>query len=475
MTDGPKDPPATAPEPPPAPEPRPDPGEPRPDPGGGGPPKPRARTAFGAGGWWGWVRRFAKLWGFLGFCLLVLVLFRHVILPFIFSVLLAYVLSPVIRKMSSRADGSTRMPRGVSIILVYIVVLALMSLFVVALLPRISRDVERIGREAPSLYKKVNEQWAPQLAQWLEARFPSLRPPPVVVAIEPPVADVPLPPGTQFVLTPLPDGRYAVEFLPAGLELKPRTGGGYTVTPAEEPPEEVRTEDKIRRLAGRALLSIQAEFDDLFRFGRQLVTGTINVVFKFFLVLMIAAFLLLDLEKFHTFGTRLIPEQFADDYQAVVTAIDKGLSGVIRGQLTICVLNGVLTYIGMLIFDVKYSLILAVVATLLSLIPIFGTILSSIPIVLAALVSADAGVDVMRGVFILAWILGIHFLEANIFNPKIMGTAAKIHPVMVIFALLAGEHSYGLVGALLAVPVASIIQVLFTFFRDRAWRAETAS
>jgi predicted PurR-regulated permease PerM len=126
----------------------------------------------------------------------------------------------------------------------------------------------------------------------------------------------------------------------------------------------------------------------------------------------------------------------------------------------------------MLIFDVKYSLILAVVATLLSLIPIFGTILSTIPIVLAALVSSDAGVDVMRGVFILAWILGIHFLEANFFNPKILGTAAKIHPVLVIFALLAGEHTYGLVGALLAVPVASVIQVLFTFFRDRAWRAE---
>ncbi len=466
MTDGPKDPPALE----PASEP-----EPRPDTGGGAPPERRARTAFGAGGGWSWFRRFAKLWGFLGFCVLVLILFRQVIVPFIFAVLLAFVLAPIIRKMSARADGTTRMPRGVSIILVYIVVLALMSLFVVTLLPRISRDVERIGREAPSLYKKVNEQWAPELAQWLEARFPSLRSPPPVTVVQPPVADVPLPPGTQFVFTPLPDGRYAVEFLPTGLELKPRTGGGYTVTPAEEPPEALRTEDKIRRLAGRALLALQAEFDDFFRFGRQLVTGTINVVFKFFLVLMIAAFILLDLEKFHTFGRRLIPDQYGDDYEAVVTAIDKGLSGVIRGQLTICVLNGALTYIGLLIFDVKYALILAVVATLLSLIPIFGTILSTVPIVLAAFVSGDAGVDFMRGIFILAWILGIHFLEANIFNPKILGTAAKIHPVLVIFALLAGEHTYGLVGALLAVPVASIIQVLFTFFRDRAWRAETAS
>ena len=467
MTDEPNDPP----EPPAPPGPPGDPPEPM-EPPGEPPRKRRARTAWGAGGWFGWFRQLAKLWGFLGFCLLILIWFRHIIVPFIFAALLAYVLSPFIARMSRRADGTRRMPRGVAIITVYIVVLALMSLFVVTLLPRISRDMARIGSEAPALYKKVNEQWAPQLARWLETRFPSIKPAPVVADALPAVADVPLPPGTQLVVTPLPDGRYAIELHDSGFEVKPLAGGGYSIAPNDERPTALRTEDKIRALAGRVMLALQAELDDFFRFGRRLVTGAISFVFKFFLVLMIAAFIMLDIEKFHAFARGLVPTQFGDDYQLIVRAIDRGLSGVIRGQLLICVLNGALTYVGMLIFDVKYSLILAVVATLLSLIPIFGTILSTIPIVLAALVSSDAGVDVMRGVFILAWILGIHFLEANFFNPKILGTAAKIHPVLVIFALLAGEHTYGLVGALLAVPVASVIQVLFTFFRDRAWRAE---
>ena len=48
-----------------------------------------------------------------------------------------------------------------------------------------------------------------------------------------------------------------------------------------------------------------------------------------------------------------------------------------------------------------------------------------------------------------------------------MGDAAKIHPVLVVFALIAGEHTYGFVGALFAVPVASIIQTLFVYFRRR--------
>jgi predicted PurR-regulated permease PerM len=67
----------------------------------------------------------------------------------------------------------------------------------------------------------------------------------------------------------------------------------------------------------------------------------------------------------------------------------------------------------------------------------------------------------------LAWIILIHLLEANLLNPKIMGNAAKIHPVLVVFALIAGEHSYGLVGALFAVPVASIIQTIFVYYRRR--------
>ena len=64
----------------------------------------------------------------------------------------------------------------------------------------------------------------------------------------------------------------------------------------------------------------------------------------------------------------------------------------------------------------------------------------------------------------LGWILLIHFLEANFLNPKIMGHASKIHPVVIIFALLAGEHAYGIVGALLAVPAASIVQSMFKFY-----------
>jgi len=180
----------------------------------------------------------------------------------------------------------------------------------------------------------------------------------------------------------------------------------------------------------------------------------------------VAAFILVDLRRVQDFLRSLVPEQYQTDYERIASGIDRGLSGVIRGQLVICLINGSFTYVGLSIFHVKYKLLLAGIAATMSLIPIFGSILSSVPIVAIALISSGT-FDLRQGLFVLAWIIGIHLLEANFLNPKIMGDAAKIHPVLVVFALIAGEHSYGIVGALFAVPVASIIQTIFVYYRKR--------
>jgi predicted PurR-regulated permease PerM len=155
----------------------------------------------------------------------------------------------------------------------------------------------------------------------------------------------------------------------------------------------------------------------------------------------------------------LVPAESRKSYDELLRRMDRGLSGVVRGQLMICIVNGVLTYIGLVLLKIKFSLLLAVVAGMLSVIPIFGTILSTVPIVLFGLTSG-----LTSGLLALGWIMLIHFLEANILNPKIIGTSAHIHPVIVIFALLAGESAFGLMGALLAVPTASILLTLFQFF-----------
>ena len=415
------------------------------------------------------VRRVVRRWGFTIFVLIIAYLGRRVLLPFVFAALVAYILAPVVRWMAERKDGTRRMPRGLAIITCYLIFIGAIVGFFVLFMPRLYKDVARIGKEAPALYQRANDQWIPTVAKRLEQRFPSL----ASTELKPEIAlvpDVPLPPGTAFVLTPLPDGTYAMQVSPSGILLKPEPGGGWRLVPSQQLAEAQTLEEKLRAYLGKAMSGLQSQVDDLFRFGQALVGAVIKGIFTFFLVLMIGAFMLIDMEKVHSFMRRLFPPDVRDDYDVIIAGIDRGLSGVIRGQLLICLINGVFTYIGLMIFDVKYPIILAFVAAAMSLIPIFGSILSTVPIVLVALVSGDEGLDIARGVAMVAWIVAIHFVEANFLNPKIIGTAAKIHPVLVIFSLILGEKSYGLIGALFAVPVLSIVSVLFLFFYRKTWK-----
>lgn len=227
--------------------------------------------------------------------------------------------------------------------------------------------------------------------------------------------------------------------------------------------------DTLRKLA----ISKGSEYSgQIAGYLRALVSGVASFLTNFVITLMLAAFILINPGRVMNFVRGLIPLQFRGQYEELVRLLDVGLAGVIRGQLLICLVNGVLTYIGLVIFGIKYSFLLAVIAAAFSLVPIFGTIISSIPILLIALVSNEDGINFGPPLLMLAWISGIHLLEANIFNPKIIGDAAHMHPVVVIFALLTGEHMYGLTGALLAAPVASMLQTLFLFaFRRSRWHA----
>jgi predicted PurR-regulated permease PerM len=432
------------------------------------PSRTRSQTWFGDGNT---VQRFLARWGFPLFVLLIAIIGHSVLLPFVFASLIAYILSPIVRAMAERKDGRRRMPRGLAIIMCYIVFLAAVTGFMFLLVPRLSRDVARLGKEAPGLYKRINEEWTPSAARWLENRFPSLAVKPTATdEPQPIVSDVPMPPGTALTMTPLPDGRFAVQLTPNGVDIHPTANGGFHIQAVEAPPEPLTLEDKMRSYVQKSIVGLQSKLNDVVVVFQELVTGFIRGIFLFFFTLMIGAFILIDLEKVHAFLRSLFPSNVRDDYDIIISGIDRGLSGVIRGQLLICVINACLTYVGLLIFGIKYGLILAMVAGLMSLVPIFGSILSSVPIVIVALVSGDEGIDIFRGVAMTLWIVGIHFIEANLLNPKIIGTAAKIHPVLVIFALFFGEHNFGLVGALLAVPVLSAIQVVFMYLYRKRWK-----
>src|SRR5262249_21712132 len=161
--------------------------------------------------------------------------------------------------------------------------------------------------------------------------------------------------------------------------------------------------------------------------------------FLFFMTLMLAAYVMMTREKIIDFFRTLLHKDARRSFDLLLVRVDRGLAGVVRGQLLICLVNGVLSAIGFWFFDLKHWPILALLAAVTSLIPIFGSILSSVPIVAIALTQSFA-----TAIEVLLWIIGVHQVEANLLNPKIIGDSAKIHPVLVVFSLLAGEHFFGL-------------------------------
>jgi predicted PurR-regulated permease PerM len=178
---------------------------------------------------------------------------------------------------------------------------------------------------------------------------------------------------------------------------------------------------------------------------------------------MLTAYISMDAPRILRYADSLVPTELRADFQRLVRGIDAGLSGVVRGQFTIMLVNGALTLVGLLLLKVPFAFALAFLATILYVVPIFGTFLSSVPIVLLALTSGGSS----RGLLALAWIAGLHALESYVLNPKIMGGAARIHPVLIVLALVVGEKSAGIAGALLAVPVMSVFVAVFRFLHRK--------
>ena len=414
-----------------------------------------------------WLRQFAKLWGFALFCILIVYIFREVALPFLFAILVAYILAPLVARFSRVRIGARPFPRWAAVIILYLFILSGLGWFLGYFIPKLSGDFANVFREAPRLFAKVNKEWLPKAGAWIDTHFAGEQ------------AETGDDTGTRtdepqapraVVVEPLSGGRYRIDMDALNLEIKPLENGHYLIGPPAVDLVDSggggKWERAIKQWLATRLKSTEGESRRVIEYGQKFIGGIVFGIGRLFLVLMVAAFILIDLDRIQAFLRSLVPERYQLDYDRIYVGIDRGLSGVIRGQLVICIINGIFTYVGLLLFHIKYPLLLAALASTMSLIPIFGSILSSVPIVALALISSGH-FDLQKGFSVLAWIIGIHLLEANLLNPKIMGNAAKIHPVLVVFALIAGEHSYGLVGALFAVPVASIIQTIFVYYRRR--------
>ncbi|WP_394828683.1 AI-2E family transporter [Pendulispora albinea] len=379
---------------------------------------------------------------------------REVMLPIVLGTIIAYVLMPLVEWVEKLGRSPVHpkrrpVPRAAAIILVYVVVLGTLGIFLRTVAPRIGHEMAKFGREVPSLTARFKNEWVPAL----QSKLHDFTGVPSPGSSDEGEVDEP-----AAVVRPQPDGSYALD-LQGGFSVR-SARGGYLIQPNNRPTP-FDADRFIAESVQGSIAYVQHNALELARIGSGIVFGIGRFFFVFGLTLMIAAYLMLTRERVLGFFASLLRPSSRPAFDRLMARIDRGLSGVVRGQIIICLINGVLSAIGLAIVGLKYWPILAIIATVFSLIPIFGSIISSVPAVALGLTQSFG-----TGVFVLLWIIGIHQLEANFLNPKIMGDAAKIHPVLVIFSLLVGEHFFHVTGALLAVPCMSIAQSVFIHFRQ---------
>ena len=440
---------------------------------------------------------------FFGLVVLVAALFREVLAPFFLAVFIVYLIEPLVARASMEHVRGRPVSRGLAVAGVYGVAISLTIAAGALTVPRLGEELQRIGDQAPAALSRFRAQHLPAASRWVQHRFGGLlekdaaetslrsavrgvhlaaergeqaaavasvlRPEERerMLALHAPVTQKSLKAAGQgsaiLRLIPTPEGGFEVTTATA-IEVQQVAANRYRLAPATAAVAEEKLDLESMLLGSLEELSAGSEagVGRVLQLGQKVAAILASAVMTVFLAFMLAAFLSVDLPGTIAFVLALFPARTQPRVADLMSRLDRGLSGVIRGQLSICAVNGLLTTIGLFLLGVPFATTLGIFAGLCSLVPIFGTFISSVPAVLLGL-----SVGPMTGLLVLVWILGIHLVEANILNPKILGNAAQLHPVVVIFALLAGEHTFGLFGALFAVPTASILQTAFLFAREQ--------
>lgn len=326
-----------------------------------------------------------------------LYLIRQVLAPFLVALLLVYLLDPLVEWLAVRRVARWSIGRKGAVALVFLGFFTVLGLCTLLLGPRIYNEGVRLAREMPDLLRDFEHK----------------------------------------VLMPFVTSVQGV-FDGAGLRLDARAN--------------------LDRVSAGILESGEGHTATLLKQGQMLVKGVFSTLFSLVLVFMTTAFLLLDWQAIKARLLALFPAPYRATALRLGRSVDRGLAGAIRGQLLVCLINGVLTTLGLMLLGIKFALTIGVIAGLFSLVPIFGTVFSTVPAVLIALTQ---GWWVAVEVVLLIGV--IHLIEANFLNPKVLGHHSEVHPVLVLFALMVGEHYAGAIGLLFAVPVAAILRVLLAF------------
>lgn len=199
-----------------------------------------------------------------------------------------------------------------------------------------------------------------------------------------------------------------------------------------------------------------------------LVSFVSNFTIVLFITPIILFFLLKEGERLPKRIINGSPARFKDDVQEMLGDFDKVLSNFIVGRVLVNVALGVLMYIGFIIIDLPYALLLTTIAVIANFIPFVGAILSSVPIVIVALVDSPT-----KAIWSLVIILLAQQVQDNLIAPYIFGKQLNIHPLTTIILVLGAGKMGGIIAMIIIIPAYLILKVIaikvYSLFFKEKW------
>jgi len=196
--------------------------------------------------------------------------------------------------------------------------------------------------------------------------------------------------------------------------------------------------------------------------------SAIEILFSIILVIVVSIYMLLDMNRLgRTIDRRFPPKPGSPP---LLAQLESSLASYVKGQALLSLIIGssaglglwLLGAIGLFPHGDRYALFFGLWVAFTELIPYLGPWLGAIPPIAYALV-----VHPFAAVWVIVLFLVIHQIEGHVVVPKVMGSALRLHPLLVIFGLLAGAEIYGLLGIFIVLPLLAVLRALWEFFSER--------
>jgi predicted PurR-regulated permease PerM len=208
--------------------------------------------------------------------------------------------------------------------------------------------------------------------------------------------------------------------------------------------------------------------DKVVRFVEGAAISIGKLLFGVVLIIVVSIYMLLDMQRLGGALDRRFPP--AADSPPLLRRIESAVAGYVKGQFLVSLIIGVSAGVGLWVLGVlgwlpggdRYALLFGAWVSVTELIPYIGPWLGAVPPFLYAMV-----VHPVAGLWVVLLFLAIHQIEGHVVVPNVMGSALRLHPLLVIGGLLAGGEIYGLPGVLVALPFLAAVRAIWEFFGER--------